>query len=77
MVELVKKLQKDYIRLIVKFLFMIHLLKKHNINIDPYKFIDLKSGLQNADFITIHVPLTDETKNLISKRRLSLMKKTL
>ena len=49
--------------------------EKHNININPYKFIDLKSGLQNADFITIHVPLTDETKNLISKKELSLMKK--
>ena len=49
--------------------------EKHNININPYKFIDLKSGLQNADFITIHVPLTDGTKNLISKKELSLMKK--
>ena len=49
--------------------------EKSNININPYKFIDLKSGLQNADFITIHVPLTDETKNLISKKELSLMKK--
>ena len=36
---------------------------------------NLQSGLQNADFITIHVPLTDGTKNLISKEELSLMNK--
>ena len=49
--------------------------EKNNVNINPYKFVDLQSGLQNADFITIHVPLTDGTKNLISKEELSLMKK--
>jgi len=31
---------------------------------------------KNADFITIHTPLTDKTKNMITLKELSLMKKT-
>jgi len=30
---------------------------------------------KNADYITIHVPLTEETRNLISEKNISLMKK--
>jgi glyoxylate reductase len=37
---------------------------------------ELKELLQESDFVTIHVPLTDETKHLISRDELSLMKPT-
>lgn len=37
---------------------------------------DLNTLLSSADFITLHVPLTDETKHLINEQRLGLMKKT-
>ena len=37
--------------------------------------IDFKSGLKLADFISIHIPLNKETKNLIAKKELSIMKK--
>lgn len=37
---------------------------------------DLKEALIQADFISLHVPLTDKTKNLINKETLSLMKPT-
>ena len=36
--------------------------------------LDLDEGLANADFVSIHCPLTDETRHLIDKRRLALMK---
>ncbi|MBQ4232950.1 MAG: D-2-hydroxyacid dehydrogenase, partial [Lachnospiraceae bacterium] len=32
--------------------------------------------LKNADFITIHVPLTPETKHLISTEQFEIMKDT-
>lgn len=35
---------------------------------------DLESVLKNADFITIHVPLTPETKHLISDHEFEIMK---
>ena len=37
---------------------------------------DLDFVLKNSDFVSIHVPLTDETRNLIGERELRLMKKT-
>ncbi len=37
---------------------------------------DLKTVLEKADFITIHVPLTPETKHLISKDEFEIMKDT-
>ncbi|RKY38570.1 MAG: phosphoglycerate dehydrogenase [Candidatus Omnitrophota bacterium] len=40
------------------------------------RLIDLKELLQKADFITIHTPLTEETKNLISFDEFALMKPT-
>lgn len=36
---------------------------------------DLESLLKKADFVTLHVPQTPETKNMISKKELGLMKK--
>ena len=37
---------------------------------------DLDFVLKNSDFVSIHVPLTNETRNLIGERELKLMKKT-
>tara|TARA_B100000029_G_scaffold153785_1_gene149045 strand:+ start:23573 stop:24550 length:978 start_codon:yes stop_codon:yes gene_type:complete len=37
--------------------------------------IDLISGIKIADFISIHMPFNNNTKNLITKKELSLMKK--
>ncbi len=37
---------------------------------------DLNTLLSSADFITLHVPLTDDTRFLINEQRLNLMKKT-
>ncbi len=36
----------------------------------------LEDGLRQADFVSIHTPLTDETRHLIDARRLALMKPT-
>ena len=37
---------------------------------------DLDKMLSTSDFVTVHTPLTPETKNLIGKEKLSLMKKS-
>ena len=37
---------------------------------------DLDALLQKADFVTVHTPLTPETKSLLNKDKLKLMKKT-
>lgn len=39
-------------------------------------YADYQQLLKDADIVTIHVPLTDGTRNMISKEQLSLMKKT-
>jgi len=40
--------------------------------------VDMKGSmeeiLQNADYISLHLPLTDETKNMIGKKQLEMMK---
>ena len=36
--------------------------------------VELDQGLAEADFVTIHTPLTDQTRHLIDARRLALMK---
>ncbi len=37
---------------------------------------DLDTLLQSADYVSLHVPLLDSTKNLINAKRLATMKKT-
>ncbi|MFA5275833.1 MAG: phosphoglycerate dehydrogenase [Candidatus Omnitrophota bacterium] len=37
--------------------------------------VELKDILENADYITVHTPLTEETKHMISKKEFSVMKK--
>lgn len=43
---------------------------------NKYMQVDLDEGIKKADFITIHIPLTDQTKNLINKKKLETMKET-
>ena len=40
------------------------------------KYVDMKTLLAQADFISLHVPLTDQTRHLIGSKELSLMKPT-
>ena len=40
------------------------------------KYVDMKTLLSQADFITLHVPLMDQTRHLIGRQELSLMKPT-
>lgn len=39
-------------------------------------YADYQQLLKDADIVTIHVPLTDDTRNMIAKEQLALMKKT-
>lgn len=38
--------------------------------------VDLDTLLEKSDIVTVHIPLSKETKGLLSKEKLSLMKKT-
>jgi glyoxylate reductase len=38
--------------------------------------VDLDEGLERADFVSVHTPLTKDTRHLIDERRLRLMKPT-
>lgn len=40
------------------------------------EYIDLETLLQRSDIVTLHVPLNAETKHLISRERLAMMKPT-
>ena len=40
------------------------------------KYVPLKTLLKEADIVSIHVPLTDETYHMIDEKELRLMKKT-
>jgi glyoxylate reductase len=40
------------------------------------QFLSLKDLLANSDFVTLHVPLTPETRHLIGREQLPWMKKT-
>ena len=40
------------------------------------KFVSLDEVLSNADIITINIPLNEENRNIISKEKIRLMKKT-
>jgi len=40
------------------------------------RYLDLDDLLQESDFVSIHTPLTDETRHLISERELGLMRET-
>lgn len=38
------------------------------------KYVDLDTLLRESDFVTLHVPLTSQTRHMIGKRELGLMK---
>ena len=40
------------------------------------EFVGLKELLKQSDFVTVHVPLTDETNYMIGRDQLSIMKST-
>ena len=40
------------------------------------EYVTLENLLEASDFVTLHVPLTEETTHLIGKTELALMKKT-
>jgi D-3-phosphoglycerate dehydrogenase len=62
-------------------------LKMRVVAFDPYltssnahvsagiELVDLDTLLSTSDFVTLHVPLIDSTKNLLSKERIALMKR--
>jgi glycerate dehydrogenase len=50
--------------------------KSNQGNRSNFKWAGLDSLLSESDIVTIHCPLTDETKGMINKSTLSLMKKT-
>lgn len=43
--------------------------------VDDYKCVDIDTLCRESDIITIHCPLNDESRGLINKDRISLMKK--
>lgn len=40
------------------------------------QFVSLNELLENADFVSVNIPLSDSTKNFIDREQLALMKKT-
>ena len=50
-------------------------IKELNENENDYKLSSLEDIFQNADIISLHLPLTEETKNLINKSSFSKMQK--
>ncbi len=47
--------------------------RAHELNVTLYA--DVEDVLKVADFITFHVPLTDQTRNLLNAERIAMMKK--
>ena len=47
---------------------------KENIQKNNYEKVEFDNGIKEADFITVHMPLSDQTKNLISKKEFEKMK---
>lgn len=69
--------QKDSIRLlsdVASNLYQVNRDLGKNWGATTIKQVDLDSLLKMSDAITIHVPLTGETKNLINYKKMSLMK---
>jgi D-3-phosphoglycerate dehydrogenase len=52
------------------------LVKREEMERKGVKYVDLPTLLREADFVTLHVPLTPQTEKMIGERELSLMKPT-
>lgn len=50
--------------------------KENNISSDDVKACDLEELLKTSDVVTLHCPLTDDTKELINKDTLAMMQST-
>ena len=50
-------------------------ISKESVKEYPIEFLDLETLLKNSDFISLHIPLTLETKNIINEKTLKLCKK--
>lgn len=50
--------------------------KQEILNKTNAEYVDFETLLKNSDIVTIHLPYTMESKNLISKNELDLMKKS-
>lgn len=48
--------------------------EKQELQAAGVEYVPLEKLLQTADFVSLHVPLTEQTKNLIDARAVSLMK---
>lgn len=47
----------------------------HNVELSPYlEYVDQDTLLENADIVTIHTPLQDDTQNIINAKTLKQMK---
>lgn len=42
----------------------------------PYELADIRTAAEKADVLTLHCPLTEQTKGLVCRKLLSLMKRT-
>lgn len=51
-------------------------LSKEEIEQTGAKKVDFETALKRADYISLHMPLTSETRGIIDKKAFSLMKKT-
>jgi glyoxylate reductase len=40
------------------------------------EFVDLETLLKNSDFVSVHLPMTPETKRLLGKAQFAMMRKT-
>ena len=75
------KISREFIRIAKAFNMKIYCNTLHPQNhkdlIDEnVEFVDLNNLLAKSDIITINIPLNSKTKNLISKEKIKLMKKT-
>lgn len=50
-------------------------ISKESVKEYPIEFVDVPTLLKNADFLTFHTPLTNETKNLLNRDTFKLCKK--
>ena len=52
--------------------------RRRNAEVDSLggEFVPLRKLLRESDFVSLNVPLSDETRNLIGKRELKMMKPT-